>query len=220
MKIYYDPISTTSRPLMMFASEHRLEIEWELVSLFQGENRTPAFLAINPNGCVPVLVDGSFVLGESSAILKYLAERAASPAYPDGLQERARVNAAMDWFISNCHSAIGPQLVYPTLYRAQFPYGAQAFAEVTATGEASSRRWLQVLDDHLIGPDRNYVAGEWLTIADYLGGSVVALLEAIDFDFAPYPNVRRWLDGLQARPSWAPAFAAFDGLRCALRPAA
>jgi glutathione S-transferase len=72
----------------------------------------------------------------------------------------------------------------------------------------------------MIGPDRSYVAAEELTIADYLGGSVIALLETVDFDFAPYPNVIRWLRGLRALRSWEPTFAAFEGLRTALRPAA
>ena len=54
------------------------------------------FSAINPNQAVPVLQDGEFRLTESSAILKYLADRVGSPSYPRKLQMRARVNEAMD----------------------------------------------------------------------------------------------------------------------------
>lgn len=220
VKLYYDPISTSSRPLMMFAAEHRLEIEWVEVSLLQGEHRSEPFLAINPNGCVPVLVDEDFVLGECSAILKYLAEVAGSPAYPAGLRERARVNAAMDWFMTNFHSAVGNQLAYPTLFPTMHPLGRECLAEVTALGRRSAVRWFRVLDEHMIGGARNYVAGDGLTIADYVGGSIVALAEAAGFDLAPYPNVRRWMGALEARPSWDPTYAAFNGLLSALRPAA
>ena len=166
MKLYYDPISTTSRPVAMFAAEHGLTLDLRPVSLFAGEHRTPEFLALNPNGCVPVLVDGDFVLTESSAILKYLAERAGSPAYPRDLQERARVNAAMDWFATNFHAAVGHKLAYPTLFPFIYPFGAQALAEVTATGMAATHRWLSVLDVGMIGSDSDYVAGDEITTAD------------------------------------------------------
>ncbi len=204
----------------MFAQEHQFDLEYELVSLFQGEHLRPDFLALNPNGCVPVLVDGGLVLSESSAILKYLADLIRSPAYPTDLRERARVNAAMDWFLTNFHLAVGHELAYPTLYPAFHPFGAEALAEVTAAGVKAARRGFAVLDAHMIGPDRSYVAGEELTLADYVGGSVVALAEAVDFDLGPYPNVRRWMAGLKARPSWPPTYAAFRGLLSALRPAA
>ena len=220
MKLYYDPISTTSRPLMMFAAEHRLQIEWELVSLFQGEHKSPAFLAINPNGTVPLLVEDGFVLSESAAILKYLAGQAQSPAYPQDLRERARVDSAIDWFMTNFHYALGSSLAYPTLYPAMKPLSAQAFNELTERAATDTRRALKVLDEHMIGSDRNYVAGEELTLADYVGSSVVVLAEAIDFDLRHYSNVIRWLGAMKARPSWQPTYAAFTGLMSALRPAA
>jgi glutathione S-transferase len=220
MKLYYDPISTTSRPLMMFAAEHRLQIEWELVSLFQSEHRSPDYLAINPNGTVPLLVEDSFTLSESAAILKYLAGQVQSPAYPRDLRERARVDSAIDWFMTNFHFALGSSLAYPTLYPAMKPLSAQAFTELTGRAATDTRGALKVLDEHMIGADRNYVAGEELTLADYVGSSVLVLAEAIDFDLRPFPNVLRWLGAMKARPSWQPTYAAFTGLMTALRPAA
>ena len=220
MKIYYDPISTTSRPLMMFAAEHKLLTEWELVSLFQGEHKSPAYLAINPNGTVPLLVEEGLVLSESVAILRYLAARAQSPAYPQDLRDRARVDSAIDWFMTNFHYALGSSLAYPTLYPAMKPLSPQAFTELTERAAADTRRALKVLDEHMIGPDRNYLAGEELTLADYVGSSVVVLAEAIDFDLRSYTNVNRWLCAMKARPSWEPTYAAFTGLMTALRPAA
>ncbi|GAA4013013.1 glutathione S-transferase family protein [Sphingomonas swuensis] len=220
MKLYLDPISTTSRPLLMFAEEHALPVEIVHVRLFEGEHRTPDFLRINPNGCVPVLVDGGFVLTESGAILRYLADLAGSPAYPTDLRARARINAAMDWFATNFHTAVGTQLAYPALFPAFHPFSPEARAEVAATGLASAHRWLVVLDQHMLGPRRNYVAGEELTIADYVGGSMLALAEAAEVDLGDTPNVRRWLATLKGRPSWDPTFAAFNGLLSATRPAA
>ena len=78
MKLYYHPISTTSRPLMLFAAEAGIPLEMQVVDLFTGEHVKPPYEAINPNRLVPVLEDGAFRLTESSAILKYLADKTNS----------------------------------------------------------------------------------------------------------------------------------------------
>src|SRR3712207_6626329 len=113
MKLHYHPVSTTCRPIMLLAAEEAIPLELEVVDLFTGENRSERFLAINPNGAVPVLEDGAFWLTECSAILKYLAERTGSATYPAGLQARARVNALMDWFNTGFYRDFGYGLVYP-----------------------------------------------------------------------------------------------------------
>ena len=97
MKLYYHPISTTSRPVMLFAAENHIPLEMQVVDLFTGEHVQPPYAAINPNKLVPTLVDGDFTLTENSAILKYLADKIDSPAYPKDLKKRARVNERMDW---------------------------------------------------------------------------------------------------------------------------
>ena len=97
MKLHYHPISTTSRPIMMFIAESGMTVDMQVVDLFTGEHYKPPFEALNPNHLIPVLEDGDFRLTESSAILKYLADKANSPLYPKDLQQRARVNERMDW---------------------------------------------------------------------------------------------------------------------------
>jgi glutathione S-transferase len=163
-----------------------------------------------------LLVEDTFVHCESVAILKYLAGRAQSPAYPADLRDRARVDAAIDWFMTNLHAALGSSLAYPTLYPAMKPLGEQAYRARSCRHPVG----LAVLDKHMIGPDRTYVGGEDLTLADYVGSSVIVLAEAINIDLRPFPNVLRWLDAMKARPSWQPTYAAFTGLMIALRPAA
>ena len=80
MKLYYHPISTTSRPVMLFAAESRIPLEMKVVDLFTGEHVKPPYSALNPNKLIPTLEDGDFVLTENSAILKYLADKIDSPA--------------------------------------------------------------------------------------------------------------------------------------------
>lgn len=72
MKLYYHPISTTSRPIMLFAAENGLDLEMQVVDLFKGEHVQPPYSQLNPNRLVPTLQDGDFILTENSAILKYL----------------------------------------------------------------------------------------------------------------------------------------------------
>ena len=98
MKLYYHPVSTTSRPVVLFAAESGIELDYQIVDLFTGDQYKPEYSAINPSHQVPVLDDGEFRLTESSAILKYLADKTGSPAYPQDLRKRARVNERMDWF--------------------------------------------------------------------------------------------------------------------------
>jgi glutathione S-transferase len=217
MKLYYDPISTTSRSIMMFAAEHRLALDYALVSLMEGANSQPAYLAINPNGKVPLLEEADgFRLVESSAILKYLAEKVASPAYPSEVRRRAQVNAVMDWFFG-FHVNFGFNYAYPQFLANHALPDPAMQQDLLSRGRRNSEAMLQVLNDSMIGPDHNYVCGPELTLADYYGATIMALGQAVDFDLSPWPNVARWMSTLQARPSWGPTYAAFYGMLGAMR---
>lgn len=217
MQLYVHPISTTSRPVLLFVEEAGLKAELRMVDLLSGENRLDSFLVINPNGLVPALVDGDFRLTESSAILKYLADVADSPAYPKDLRKRARVNERMDWINANFYRSFGYDLVYPQLFPHHRRRSDEAQAALLEWGCDKSRNWLRILDQSLIGPDQPYICGDEITIADHLGASFVTAGEAIGCDFAAYPNVRRWLANMRRLQSWPKVFAAFDGLVASLR---
>ena len=93
-----------------------IDLDYQVVDLFTGEHHKPEFAKINPNCLVPVLEDGDFRLTESSAILKYLADKAGSPAYPKDLKARARVNEMMDWFNANIYKDFGYGVIYPQTF--------------------------------------------------------------------------------------------------------
>jgi len=202
MKLYMHPASATSRPVSLFAADENIALDEIVIDLMTGEHRQPEYLAINPNGLVPLLDDDGFRLSESSAILKYLAEKTCSAAYPGDLRERARVNETMDWLNSNLYRDLGFNMVYPQL----FPHHARRSAEGTAAaidwGRQRCADWMPVLDEHFIGPDRDYLCLGRLTIADYFGSGVVGLAESVNFDFSDYPNVNRWLRGMKSLPNW------------------
>jgi glutathione S-transferase len=118
MKLYYHPASTTSRIVEMFAKDQGIDLDYQVVDLFTGEHMKPEYAKINPSHMVPVLEDGNFRLTESAAIIRYLADKANSPAYPKDLQARARVNEMMDWFNANMYKDYGYGLVYPQTFPA------------------------------------------------------------------------------------------------------
>lgn len=202
MKLYYHPISNTSRPLLMFAADNNLDIEYQVVDILSGEHLQPAYLALNPSGLVPMLEDGDFRLTESSAILKYLADKIDSPAYPKDLRQRARVNERMDWLNTQFYRDFGYGLVYPQVFpNLKRPTDEQQ-SGVVEWGRDKARGWLQVLDQHLID-GHPYLCGAELTIADYLGAAYLTAGDVVRCDFSTYPNITRWLSTMKARPNWA-----------------
>lgn len=216
MKLYYHPASTVSRPVMMFIEDHGLNVEMQLVDLFTGEHYGEPFKAVNPNSLVPVLEEGDFRLTESSAILKYLADKVDSPTYPKDLRQRAKVNEMMDWI----NTQLCRDLAYNTVYTQIFPGHKRASEEAqrvtVAWGQERSKVWLTVLDQKLLGPGKPYLCGDHLTIADYYGASFVHLGEVIGSDLAAYPNVKAWLGRMKERPTWEKVYAAINGFAAQL----
>lgn len=201
MKLYMHPVSMTSRPVRLFIAENGIDVEEVFVDLMKGEHLQAAFAAVNPSKMVPVLEDGDLRLTESSAILKYLAEKINSPAYPKDLKQRAKVNEAMDWFNSNFYRDFGYGLCYPQL----FPHHKRPTEAVQkATLEWARERaqnWLKILNDHIIG-DNRYLVGNSITIADYFGVCLLTLGEVTRCDWSKYPNVNRWVATMKQLKSW------------------
>ncbi len=219
MKLYMHPMSSTSRTVMMLCAEQNIEIEQIVVDMMAGEHRQEPYLKINPNGLVPVLDDDGFVLRESSAILKYLADSVGSPAYPKDLRERARVNEAMDWFNTNLYREIGYHLVYPQL----FPHHARATEEITAGtvvwGLDKTMAALEVLDGGkiMLAPGNRYLAGDDITIADYFGAELLGVGNLIAVNWSRYPNIERWLSNMRELSSWKEVHTAVDGYAASLK---
>jgi glutathione S-transferase len=84
-------------------------------------------------------------------------------------------------------------------------------------GQDKSREWLAYLDQHLIGPDNNYVCGDRISIADYFGSAYVTLGELIGIEFSDYPNVSRWLETMKALASWGLVNEALDGWAASIK---
>jgi glutathione S-transferase len=195
------PVSMTSRPVRLFIAESGIKVDEQVVDVMTGEHLQPAFAGVNPSKMVPVLEDGDLRLTESSAILKYLADKIESPAYPKDLKQRAKVNEAMDWFNSNFYRDFGYGLCYPQL----FPHHKRGTDDVQkATLEWARDRaqaWLKILNDDILG-SKKYLTGNNISIADYFGVCLLTLGEVTRCDWSKYPNVNRWIDTMKQLKSW------------------
>jgi glutathione S-transferase len=217
MKVYLHPISTTSRPILLFAADNDIDLDVKVVDLFSGEHLGDAYKEINPNCMVPVLEDGDFRLTESAAILRYLADKIDSSAYPKDLRKRARVNEMMDWFATNLCRDFNYGLVYPQVFPGQRRPDPAVQAATIAWGKENAQRWLKILDEKLIGPDKDYLCGSEITLADYVGAAMLTAGELVGCDFSRWPNVARWLSNMKRRPNWARVNETFNGLVAAVQ---
>lgn len=216
MKLYMHPVSTTCRPILLFAAEEGIDLEQQFVDIMAGEQFKPEFRAVNPNGLVPVLEDGAFRLTESSAILKYIAEKTGSAAYPADLQARARVNEVMDWFNTNFYRSFGYGLCYAqVLDWFKLPH-EDAQRHALETAKQRSGQCLQVLSDHILG-DRPYLCGDRITIADYFAAGILSLGDVVGCTFAGHPKVVRWYERMKSLRHWQPANAGLDSWAAAMR---
>ncbi len=167
MKLYMHPVSMTSRPVRLFIAESGIDVEEQVIDLMTGEHYQDPYVAINPNRLVPVLDDGDFRLTESSAILKYLADKIDSPAYPKDLRKRAKVNEMMDWFNTNFYRDYAYGCVYPQIFPNHKREDDAVQKATIAWGQERAKGWMQILNDHWIGPNQQYLCGDEITIADY-----------------------------------------------------
>jgi len=216
MKLYYDPTTTSSRSVTFFLLDQRIGFEERVVCISAGEHRSEVFEQVNPNQQVPVLEDDGFVLRQSSAIMKYIAEKVGSVAYPTEHRERAAVNEAMDWFGTNFFTGFCLLLAYRRMLPPLRALSPTTHRELEGLGQAMTAKYLRVLDKHMLA-GKPYVVGQAVTIADYHGFTYVTLGELIDFDFGPYPNVRAWLARMKARDGYEAAYSGFKGLVQATR---
>jgi glutathione S-transferase len=211
------PVSMTSRPVRLFIAESGIPMDEQVVDLFTGEHYQEAYSKLNPNRLVPMLEDGDLRLTESSAILKYLADKVNSPAYPKDLKQRAKVNEMMDWLNTNFYREYAYNLIYPQLFPHMKRPDPAVQKATLEWGKERAKGWLQILNDHWIGPKNNYLCGNQITIADYLGSAFVTLGEIVRCDFSPYPNIQRWLDNMKKLKSWPKVNEVFDGYKASVK---
>ena len=164
-----------------------------VLDLAKGEQKTPAFLAINPNGRIPAIIDheaGGFAVFESGAILIYLAEKTGR-LMPSDVQGRSRV---IQWLMFQMGGG-GPMMGQANVFFRYFPEKIQPAID---RYQGESKRLLTVLDGHL--KDHEYLAGDY-SIADIANWAWVRTHRWSGVDVSDLPHLQRWLDAIRQRPA-------------------
>lgn len=177
-----------------------IDVQFCELDIFAGELGTPEFLAINPNGMVPVLEDGSLHLWESNAIMQYLA--AVGPAtdlYTADHRVRADIHRWQNWEQAHFNRAIGT-MVHENVLKALFKSGAPDQARVDQAKQ-DFYHYANILEKQLSG--RDFITGEKVSLADYSVASMADFLDAAGVPYHSYPNMRAWLKRLETIPAWA-----------------
>jgi glutathione S-transferase len=207
MKLYQFPFSPNCQKVVAVAHEVGTTLELATVDLFKGEARTPSMLAKNPNGKLPILEDGDFVLWESTAMLAYIAVKAGRvDLAPTAARERAEVDRWCAWGLAHFGPAIR-KVAFERIVKKLGGLGAPDEAVVKA-GIEEFAGVASVLEQSL--GTKEYVCGR-LSVADFALAPYAALTGSCGLDLAPYPRALAWLGRMTARESMKKTLAAARG---------
>ena len=189
-----------SRAMRCYWAAEELGLAHEAVPVsFMGDTKKPEYLAINPNGHIPALVDGDLKLFESLAINLYLAKRYdENGLYPRSIADEARAIQWSFWAMTEVE-APALQVMLHTVIMPEAQRSPKAVAEALEKLKGP----LGVLDAALAG--KKNLLGDTFTIADLNVASVVGMLARSGSDLSGTPNVARWLRACMDRPAFMKA---------------
>lgn len=196
IKIYGSPHSSAGRVYWML-EELGLSYERAPLDMSQKGHKNPDYLKLNPNGKVPCLVDGDYIIWESMAINQYLASKynSTSTLLPKNPEETGHIaqwsywamlelqKPAVEWFIQAVFIPVEKKdpIIIERAQKALVPL-------------------VGILNQAL--ENKKYLVSERFTLADLHVASVVKVAAGLGFDLAPYSNVQLWFKACQDRPAW------------------
>lgn len=199
LTFYTFPPSMNCRKVQAVINYLDLEVDTQVVDLSAGKTREREYLALNPNGRLPALKDGDFVLWESGAICQYLVE-----AYGDNRlwasdpRTRADISRWTCWQLAHWQPAAGA-LIWEYVAKPYFGAGAPD----PATVEKATEQFhvvARVLDEHLAG--RRFIVGDRVTLADIAIGAALMYKKEARFPLERYSNIGAWSARLDEVPGW------------------
>mmetsp|Transcript_24862 Transcript_24862/g.34802 ORF Transcript_24862/g.34802 Transcript_24862/m.34802 type:complete len:227 (+) Transcript_24862:93-773(+) len=208
--LYYFFVSAPSRAVKTFLVANGIPFEEHVIDVVKGEPKQPAFLAINPSGLVPYIKDGDFKLGESAAILSYLADsrKTADHWYPADLQKRARVNEYLHSHHSDLRVASMGAMVLKVFGRLGDP-NAPVDQEAVKKADEKLAAVLKSLEARLTL--YKFLGGEEISIADILAADELYYNQAWKIDLSPYPKVQEWANKVKQVSGWESVHEPLNG---------
>ena len=191
LKFFYHPTPNPMK-VALFLAETGMPFELVPVDTAKGEQHTPEFRAINPNGKVPAILDGEVAVFDSTAILMYLSEKTGQFGVVP--EERGALLSWLMFVATGLGPFSGQSVHFHHAAPEDVPYAKNRYMR-------EIERHYQVLDTHLKG--RDFVVGDSYSIADMsLWGWAMRGGRVLGGDgLARFPEVARWLDAINARPA-------------------
>jgi glutathione S-transferase len=191
--------SPNTRRVRLTARVLGLQLQEQHLDLAKGEHKTAQYLAFNPNGAIPTLVDGDFVLSESRAIMQYLvSKQPESGLLPRDQRSNADVVRWQFWDSSHFSPPLGSlafQLIIKPLLGLGRPDAGKVEEALT-----EFRRFAAVLDQRLDG--RQYVVGGALTLADLTLAASLMYAQQSDLPLGHFPNLQAWFSRISDLDAW------------------
>jgi glutathione S-transferase len=197
MKLYGFPPSPNTWKVRAVAAHLRVPLELEFIDLTKP--RTPDYLAINPTGRTPTLVDGDFTLSESNAIMQYLASRTSNSLWPDNVRTRADIVRWQSWQLAHWSADACLPLIFQRLVKKFLNLGAPDEAVVAKATECFNRE-ARMLDAHLA--KQPYLVGDAVTLADFGVAASLFYAKEGELPLASYPDIQDWFGRISALPAW------------------
>ena len=199
MKLYYVEGSPNCQKVMAVINHLEISVDIEYLDISNGDLNTPEYLAVNPNGKVPAIVDDDLTLWETNAIMQYLADTAPSNTlFPTDSKIRADITRWQCWEVAHYNKAF-VILVFETVIKQWLKKGEpdQTLIEYEKENLA---RYAGVLEKYL--NNRSYIVGDGVTLADYSLIFLEKFKDRIPFDWSYYPNINAYYRRISKLPYW------------------
>ena len=204
MQLYVFPPSPNSLRCQVVANQLGIELELIPLDLAGGAQTSDEFIALNPNHKIPTLVDGDFVLWESTAIMIYLCHKnPGSGLIPEDIRERSQAVQWMSWNTAHWGPACGI-FIFENMVKKILNIGEPDPAQL-ARGQEEFARFGKVLNDHLKG--RDTLVGSSVTLADHTVASWLVHAGGAGLPLEDYAEITRWSGEILGSVAWQEALA-------------
>jgi len=194
IKLFGSPHSSAHRCYWVL-EELNIPYERQPLDMRQREHKAEAYLKLNPNGKIPCIIDGNFVLWESVAINHYLALKNGPQLLGKTIEEQALVQQWILWSQGELQLPLVSILI-----QVMFMPEDKKNPSIVEDAKKKLQPLNAILNTQL--QDKNYVVGDTFTLADLTLASVVRINEMTNISLADYPNIQKWYQAVTKRTAY------------------
>ncbi|MEM1090545.1 MAG: glutathione S-transferase family protein [Pseudomonadota bacterium] len=195
MEIYGHFASAPANQVRLAVSALGVDATYHHVDLQAGEQKSPDYLAINPFGKVPALVDGDFKLAESNAICRYLGSKVGGAMYPADLHEQAKIDQWMEFAVNHIRTNMS-KILFNRMFAPMM--GLPVDEDSVKEGQDFLDQYLPMVEGQLA--DSAFITGDQMTLADIALIAAMEPFDAVQIGLEAYPQITRWRSGIMAQP--------------------